>query len=161
MSRHVWRLTKAAHAAAPLDGEGARLYGSRWTSPGHAVSYCSTEVSCTALEVLVHIGRLSLAPTDYRLIDVVIPDALWSAADVIRVKDLPKGWQRAGSTACVDAGDAWLARAEHAALLIVPSAVVRGVRNVLIDSTHADVAHLRVESVEPFTFDARLFGAQN
>jgi hypothetical protein len=37
---------------------------------------------------------------------------------------------------------------------------VRGVKNVLIDSAHADLAQLRVESVEPFTFDARLFGAQ-
>ncbi|WP_367268713.1 RES domain-containing protein, partial [uncultured Sphingomonas sp.] len=33
----VHRLCKAAHAA--LDGEGARMWGGRWNSPGRAMVY--------------------------------------------------------------------------------------------------------------------------
>ena len=29
-----WRLLKTKHAAHAFDGEGARLYGGRWNSPG-------------------------------------------------------------------------------------------------------------------------------
>jgi len=34
-----WRILKSAHAATAFDGEGARLYGGRWNSPGTAVVY--------------------------------------------------------------------------------------------------------------------------
>ncbi len=160
MAHLAWRLAKFAYISTPLDGEGARLYGSRWTSPGRPVVYFSTELGCAALEVLVHIGRLSLAPADYRAIGVSIPATVWRAADTALDAELPRGWQAAGARTCVRVGDAWLNRANHAALLRVPSAVVQGVTNLLLDPQHPDASSVSVVSIEPFTFDPRLFGAQ-
>ncbi len=155
----VWRLAKERYAARPLDGDGARLYGSRWTSPGRPVVYLSTELACAALEVLVHIGRIALAPRDYSVIGVAVPLDLWSAADVVTDAELGRGWQAAGSTACRNTGDEWITRHDHAAMLRVPSAVVSGVTNVLLDPMHPHASRIRIESVAPFTFDARLFGS--
>ncbi|MEO8946700.1 MAG: RES domain-containing protein, partial [Gemmatimonadaceae bacterium] len=30
----LWRLVKTKYASSAFDGEGARLYGARWNSPG-------------------------------------------------------------------------------------------------------------------------------
>ena len=41
MAADGWRLTRRPWA--DLSGEGARLHGGRWNSPGHAVVYLSEE----------------------------------------------------------------------------------------------------------------------
>jgi RES domain-containing protein len=38
---------------AQLDGEGARLYGGRWNSPGVRVAYAADSPALAVLEVLV------------------------------------------------------------------------------------------------------------
>ena len=51
----LWRLTKAQYAQTAFDGEGARLYGGRWNSPGRAVVYLAGSLALAALEILVHV----------------------------------------------------------------------------------------------------------
>ena len=50
----IWRLTSPAYAHV-LDGEGARVAGGRWNSPGRRVVYASSHLSLSVLEVFVHI----------------------------------------------------------------------------------------------------------
>jgi len=53
--RRAWRIVKARHATTAFNGEGARLNGGRWNSPGERVVYASATKSLAALETLVHL----------------------------------------------------------------------------------------------------------
>ena len=55
------------------------------------------------------------------------------------------------------AGDDWLMNGESA-VLRVPSAVIKGDWNYLINPLHLDFAQVRVEPPVPMRFDERLFG---
>ena len=71
----AWRIVKASRAASAFDGEGARLYGGRWNSPGHALVYTAENVSLAALELLVHLQESALLAS-YLLLSVRFPPAL-------------------------------------------------------------------------------------
>ena len=51
----AFRLCKTKHLATAFTGEGARLNGGRWNSPGNSVVYTSASLSLATLEVLVHL----------------------------------------------------------------------------------------------------------
>lgn len=153
----AWRLAKRAHAAAPLDGEGARRWGGRWTSPGRALIHLGPSPAAVALEVLVHLVDFTLAPTDYVLIEIEIPDAVLTRAAVITREELPPGWQAAGNQACIERGEAWLTAPRHPAICRVPSAVTPETENLLLDPAHRDTKRVKVLSVRAWRFDVRLF----
>lgn len=142
---------------APLDGEGARLWGGRWNSPGRALVYLGPSPAAVALEVLVHLVDVSFAPTDYVLIEVDIPDLVMSHAMVVGISELPKDWQAAGNAACVAWGDAWLAAPGHPAVCRVPSAVTPETECLLLDPSHRDAKRVKVRGVREWRFDGRLF----
>jgi RES domain-containing protein len=147
----VWRLCKRRHAA--LDGEGARLAGGRWNSRGTAVVYASDSLSLAALELLVHCDP-ALLPDDLVAIAIEIPDGL--AIHRVEVADLPQSWRRHPAPASLARmGDLW-ARDTVSAVLSVPSAVVPGERNVLLNPRHPNFRRLRVGRPEGFALDARL-----
>lgn len=137
------RLVKAAHVA--LDGEGARLYGGRWNSPGRPMVYLAASPSLAVLEVLVHLDLPpELIPADYRLLSVEIPDD--AARESLSEPPVdPVTW-----------GDGFLDRGA-ALLLLVPSAVVPQETNALINPRHPGAARLRVIADRAFRFDPRLF----
>jgi RES domain-containing protein len=148
---YVFRLCRAGFKA--LDGEGARLYGGRWNSPGRPVIYTSSTLALAALEYLVHVEPAD-APADLVALTIEIPDAL--PVQTVAVSSLPKGWAKAtGSTACQDIGDAWLA-AGACSLLRVPAAPIPEDANVLVNPLHPAAAKIAIVSERPFTFDPRL-----
>ena len=51
----LWRICRRVHAAGAFSGEGARLYGGRWTSPGVKVVYASTSLALAAIETFVNL----------------------------------------------------------------------------------------------------------
>ena len=148
----LWRLVKTRYAATAFDGEGARLYGGRWNSPGTRVAYASSNSALAVLEVLVHMRAGSVLP-GYSLVRVNVPDPL---VEEIPVSDLPTNWSVSPVPPEVQSiGDTW-ARSGRALALTVPSAIVPGSFNVLINPDHPAFAELTVESIEPFSFDHRL-----
>jgi len=148
----VWRLVKTRYAATPFDGEGARLYGARWNSPGNRVAYASSNSALAVLEVLVHMTGGGSVP-GYSLICASLPD---SVVEIIAPADLPSNWDSSPVPPEVQAvGDAWLASAKSLALR-VPSALVRDSYNLLINPEHRGFGRLRIISSEPFDFDGRL-----
>lgn len=147
------RLAKARRAATPLDGEGARRVGGRWNPRGMAVAYCASSLSLAVLELLVHVDTDDL-PDDLVAIQVDIPDDL--PARRLLPANLPPDWrQDSGRAALRDLGARWL-RDLQEPLLVVPSVVVPGERNVLINPLHPDTGRIEVVSREPFHLDPRL-----
>lgn len=150
----AWRLCRRRYAAHAFDGEGARLYGGRWNTPGVAVVYTSATVSLAVLEAFVHVDGED-APADLVIIPVEIPASL--AVRAIAPGELPRNWRTTPAPpALPEIGDKW-ARALETAVLSVPSAVVPQERNYVLNPAHPDMAKLEFGRPEPFSFDPRLW----
>lgn len=148
----AWRLIKAKYAAHAFDGEGARLYGGRWNSPGSPISYCSATASLAVLEVFANVQRTDLL-AEYVLIACSFDESL-----VTRVEagGLPANWRQSPAPPELAAiGDAWI-RDGVSAVLDVPSAIIDRERNYLINPMHTDFKRIKRRPAEPFKFDLRL-----
>lgn len=147
-----WRIVKTRLADAAFDGEGARLYGGRWTSPGGAVVYTAEHVSLALLEVLVHLRDGRVLPS-YSLCRARFPAAV---VQRIEVEALPDGWRRFPAPPEIQVlGDRWL-RTRASAVLEVRSAIVPQERNYLLNPAHPDFAEIEIGSPTPFEWDRRL-----
>ena len=136
-----WRLCRRPFA--DLSGDGARLYGGRWNSPGRPVVYLAEHPALAALEVRVHLDLpLELIPSDYVLMRVMVPDVLLEPFEV------------PADTAGF--GNAWLGEARGAALR-VPSVLMPHSWNILLNPRHPDANQSLTTEVEPFAFDPRLW----
>ena len=148
----AWRIAKRSRAASAFDGEGARLYGGRWNSPGHALVYTAENVSLAALELLVHLhGSALLASYSLR-------PATFAAALVTRIElaALPASWNGYPAPLRLrELGDAWIAHGKSA-VLEVPSAVVPSEKNYLLNPAHRDFAKIALGPAQRFAFDRRL-----
>lgn len=140
---HVFRICQNIHQA--LDGEGARLFGGRWNSPGRPLIYTSEHVSLCILEQLVHLDP-DLIPTNWVVMTLKIPNAILG-------KDLSSHSIKEGEARKM--GDEWL-KSEHSLYLKVFSFVVPQENNVLINPLHSDMSQVKIEDVSPFQFDHRL-----
>lgn len=147
----VWRICKRRHAA--FDGEGARLAGGRWNSPGIAVVYTSESLSLAALELIVHADS-TLLPGDLVSIEAELPEGV--SLRRLEIADLPRTWRRhPAPDALARVGNAW-ARSGEGMALSVPSAVVPNDHNVLLNPGHPDFRRIRVGRPESFSLDPRL-----
>lgn len=143
----AWRLASGSYP--PLTGEGARLVGGRWNSPGRPLVYASESLALCLAECLVHVtGSL---PQNYVAFKISFPD---DDAEVLSLKTLRASWERDLARTRA-AGDRWLKEARSLAL-VVPSAVLPESRNILLNPRHSNAARVRVVSRKPFTFDPRL-----
>jgi RES domain-containing protein len=150
----AWRIVKAQHAAAALDGEGARRFGGRWNSPGVSVVYASDSRALATLEVLVGL-RATAALAQYLLIPLVFEESLVTS---LRPLDLPDDWdQNPPSTTSQRLGDGWVAQGASP-LLRVPSVIVPQESNFLLNPRHPHFSKVRVGEPEPLKVDPRLMG---
>jgi len=144
-----YRIADSRHA--PEGGEGARLHGGRWNSPGRAVIYACETQTGAMLEKLVHTnGRM---PKHQVCVTFEAPDTLKIATlDPAKAR----GWADADMIASREAGDAWLGKAATA-VLRVPSIVFDVEHNVLINPDHPDFRRIKVVRITPTRWDERLF----
>jgi len=139
----LWRLCRRPHA--DLSGEGARILGGRWNSPGRPVVYFAEHPALAALEVRVHLDLpFELLPSDFVLMRVMVPDSLISEIDS------PSG------SDTVAVGDAWLVRGNSVGLR-VPSVLVPNAWNILLNPRHPEATRARITAIDPFNFDPRLW----
>ncbi len=150
----VYRVLRRAFARAPFDGEGAYQYGGRWSSPGTRVSYASEHQSLAMLEYFVHLDQDD--PPDDLLIAVAeVPSDL--KRETLRVTSLPRNWRDpVAPPELTRFGDRFVQRAESC-LLTIPSVLVPGENNCLINPAHADYEKILVRNPEPLRYDARMF----
>ncbi len=149
----LYRIADSRHS--PERGEGARLHGGRWNSPGKSVIYACETMTGAMLEKLVHTnGRM---PKHQVCITYDMPDTI--SVKTLELADTPS-WDKPDMIASRAAGDAWLA-AGDTALLRVPSVVFGVERNVLINPEHPEFKSVRVVGSEPVRWDERLFEGQS
>ena len=152
MTITAWRIVKARHAANAFDGEGARVEGGRWNSPGSAVVYTSQSAALAALELLVHLGRGAILAT-YVLIRCSFDEALMTRLDR---KRLPRNWRSYPAPPELQLiGDEWV-RSGASAVLEVASAVIDSESNYLLNPNHRDLHSIRIDPPQPFELDLRL-----
>jgi RES domain-containing protein len=146
----LYRIGSGRHAV--FQGEGARLHGGRWNSPGRPVVYGGASFAIAMLERLVY-AAIGKVPRDDRWVEAEVPDDL---VEVLDETVLP-GWDGADSAAARAYGDRWLDEARSAALL-VPSVVTRIDRNLVVNPFHPGAARITVGAERPVRWDHRLFG---
>ena len=147
-----WRIVKSRHASTAFDGEGARLYGGRWNSPGTRMVYTSSTISLAILEILVHLQEASLL-SFYSLIAASFDDGFVERLDHSM---LPDGWRAYQARSELQRiGDEWV-RSQRSAVLEVPSVIVERESNYLLNPVHPDFSSVVIGESEPFTFDERL-----
>lgn len=150
----IWRICRSRFASPAMLGEGARLYGGRWNSPGMRVVYASTSLALAAVETFVNLEP-NLQPADLVYIEGQIPEDL--DIDRIDAKTLPANWFQTRTESLQRVGNEWVSRGKTIAIL-VPSAAIRGEWNVLLNPAHADFSKIKFREPKPFAFDARMFG---
>lgn len=146
----AWRIARTGDRAKAFSGEGARLYGGRWNSPGVRMVYAAGSRSLAILEILVHLNKAGSLGS-YFLYEIEIDATL-----VQNVANVPQGWNAEPPTAISQSiGDAWVRAASHP-VLTVPSAVVPEERNYLLNPAHPGFTKLRLGNAQPYRLDPRL-----
>ncbi|MEN8117800.1 MAG: RES family NAD+ phosphorylase [Bacteroidota bacterium] len=149
----VYRLSREKYCN-DLSGKGAELAGGRWNSKGVAMLYISESRALCLAEIAVHLP-LGMIPKDYYLVELEISEnAIIGTVDENR---LPADWHSfPHSPATQDVGDNFISENKFL-VLKVPSAVVRGDYNYLINPNHLQSREIKIIKTEPFQFDERLF----
>jgi RES domain-containing protein len=150
----VYRLAKGKNRR-DLSGKGAEIYGGRWNCKGTAMLYTSQSRALAFAEVSMHIP-FGIIPKDYFLVSIQIPDK----ASVLKLteEDMPVDWRsNPHSHSTQKIGDEFVAAGKYP-VLRVPSAVVPGEFNYLLNPAHPLMREVRVDKVEPFEFDTRFAG---
>lgn len=148
----VWRLNARRPAREALSGSGAARFGGRWNLPGTRVVYCAESRALAAMELLVHVEDIEdFAAVEWQATAILVPNLA-----IVRPVRFPRSWRTYPySISTQRYGSAW-ARSRQSVALRVPSAVVPGEFNVLLNPEHPGFGRLRISAPTPFRFDPRL-----
>lgn len=149
----VWRISKAKYSHSAFSGEGARLFDARWNFAGVPMVYTSKTLSLEAMEFLVHVDPAT-APTSLVALTAEIPERL--RIETVEVGSLPKKWRMVDNQRLRKIGTDW-AKSLSSVALEVPSAVIDGEKNVLLNPMHPDFASIRVQPPKRIEYDERVF----
>lgn len=145
-----WRIVLEDRAGDAFIGEGAKLFGGRWNSPGVAVVYGSQHKSLAALEQLVHHNPRT--PNRFKAFPFQFPDSL---IETVAVRSLPRDWrQEPPPPSTQQLGDAWV-RESRSAVLAVPSIIIPEELNYLLNPAHPHFKRISIGKAEGFTFNPR------
>jgi len=147
----AWRIVKERHATTAFSGDGAAQAGGRWNSRGIRVVYASGSLALAALETLVHLNP----PVPFRFVTFRI-EFDPGLVETLPFSNLPPDWtEEPGPPSTRRIGDAWV-RSARSAVLELPSAIIPGEPNYLLNRAHPDFVKIRIGAPEPFAFDSRL-----
>lgn len=147
----IYRLSKKKYSSE-LSGVGAALSNNRWNSKGTEMIYTAQSRALAMAEVLVHLDTYAL-DISYMMLSITLPDhiAIWT------LDKAKKDWNLFPNLVNTQKiGDHFIHENKYA-VARVPSAVVKGDYNYLINPHHSDFKYIILEKVTPFLFDNRLF----
>lgn len=144
----VYRLCRERYGD-PLSGAGAALRGGRWNAPGTPLVYTAANRSRAMAEVLVHLSLGTLA-NDYQMATLWLPDD--APMGRLHPTDLPAHWQDFPPPEALQKHVDALVREQQWLALQVPSAVVPGDFNVLLNPQHVAFSAVKLLDALPFGF---------
>ncbi|MCB0539168.1 MAG: RES family NAD+ phosphorylase [Chitinophagales bacterium] len=149
----VFRLSKKKYANE-LNGKGAAKFGNRWNSKGIEIIYTSESRALAMAEVAVHL-TLATLPKDFVMIEIEIPNDI--LIKTLPIKKMPTDWNNhPPNISTQKIGDKFIDDLAFC-ILKVPSAVVQGDYNYLINPHHKQFKKIKLTKVIPFSFDTRMF----
>ncbi len=149
----VFRLSKEKYSNE-LSGKGASRSGNRWNSKGTEIVYTSESRALAMAEVAVHLTVATL-PSDFVMMEIEIPDSM--KIEEINIEDLPGNWNiHPPVPGTQKIGDKFIDALEQC-VLKVPSAVVQGDFNYLLNPHHKDFKKIKIVEITKFPFDKRIF----
>lgn len=152
----VFRLIRRKYSI-DFSGKGAAKSGNRWNSKGVEIIYCAESRALAMAEVAVHLTIATL-PGDYLMAEIDIPGSI--SMKSVKEKDLPEDWNTfPHSISTQRMGDDFI-YSKEVCILKVPSAVVKGDFNYLINPNHPDFKKIKVDNNYVFPFDRRMFKEQ-
>jgi RES domain-containing protein len=114
--------------------------------------YTATSRALAALEFFVNLEP-NEAPDDLLIAAASVPD---QCVELINLDVLPRNWRGLNNKRCRDLGSGWAASLRSVALRI-PSAVVEGDWNVLLNPKHPEFGKVGIGAAKPFRCDERMF----
>lgn len=137
-----------------LSGNGAEITGGRWNFKGTKLLYTADSRALCMAEIAVHIP-LGVMPRDYYLTTIEVPD--YPSIAQIDPNTLPNNWRKFPySIITQELGKDFIHKNENL-YIKVPSAIVQGDFNILINPKHSDFDKVKIVKTENFDFDERLF----
>lgn len=149
----VYRISKKAYIQ-DISGTGAALYGGRWNPKGISICYTAGTISLAYLEFLVHNYHV-LNTAHVCLAKIYIDD---SHILELKQQELPEGWELKNviSYEVQKIGKDFVLN-NNAYALKLPSVIVPGEYNYLLNPLHEDHSRTSIEEViDPLRFDSRL-----
>lgn len=149
--KQAFRIVREKFTATAFSGEGAAVAAGRWNSPGMRMVYTSATASLAALETLVHLNPAMRF--NYHLFTIEFDERL---VETNPHTVLPPDWrEQPPPPSTQQLGDTWI-KSSRSAVLKVPSVIIPGESNYLLNTSHPDFKSVRISQPEPFSFDSRL-----
>ncbi len=148
----VWRICAASYGDRMFTGEGSLRVKGRWHPKGIPLVYTSDSRALAALEILANADSSTLLhERPWVIAFAEIPSNLIHVPESV-----PENWRQNPSPESTRAfGSNWYDSRRSPALR-VPSAVVLGEFNYLLNPLHPRFTEIRFGKAEPFSFDPRL-----
>jgi RES domain-containing protein len=148
----VWRLFPERFRSTAFTGVGGLYASSRWNHLGVAMVYTATSRALAALEFFVNLEP-NESPDDLLIAEASVPDKCIDSLDLALL--LPN-WRGLNNETCRNLSSDWAA-SSRSLVLKVPSAVVEGDWNVLLNPKHPRFAQVQIADPKPFRYDERMF----
>jgi len=125
----------------------------RWNSKDVKIIYTAESRALACLENIVHRNSKGLQK-NFRIMEIDVPDKI--KIEKIQETDLIADWKNFDNMPYTQQiGDNWINNSKTA-VLQVPSVIVTGDFNYLINPAHKDFSSIKLLSVIPFEFDSRI-----
>lgn len=150
----VFRIEREKHLDTTLQGIGASMSkGFRWNSLNTKLVYTAESRALATLEISVHLDLNEDLPVDRYYVEIEIPDNITILE--VHIEDLPENWNAKPPTMTTQIiGDDFV-QYNEAAVLKVPSSIVPGEFNYLINPNHRDSKKIKILRAIKMDFDSR------
>jgi RES domain-containing protein len=137
-----------------FSGGGSSQYPGRWNDSGQSMIYLSEHLATAMLEKIIRVHEL---PPNQHYINVAIDTGC--SYEEVNPETLP-GWNEASCQVARKHGSLWFEQ-KRSLILIVPSAVTRVEKNVLLNPLHPEFEKVKPSRETPVFWDKRLFSGSS